>query len=91
MWRTCDARKKKAFPWSLGGARRAHVEGEWLGKMLWAGRHAMDMPWSSEGRGPMGHPWPGAGPFPASKSVPGSALCSTLVPFFSWDSFSFPK
>ena len=52
---------KKAFPWSLGGARRAHVEGEWLGKMLWAGRHAMYMPWSSEGRWPMGHPWPGAG------------------------------
>ncbi len=35
-----------------GRVGRAHVEGEWLGRMFRAGRHARYMPWSSEGRGP---------------------------------------
>ena len=51
MGRTSDARKEImiASPGRLGGAGRAHVEGEWLGRMFRAGRH---VPWSPEGRGP---------------------------------------
>jgi hypothetical protein len=52
MGRTSDARKEIAFPSHLVGAGRAHVEGEWLGRMFRAGRHARYMPWSPEGRGP---------------------------------------
>ena len=42
MGRTSDARKEIASPSHLGGAGRAHVEGEWLGRMFraGAGRHA---------------------------------------------------
>ena len=53
MGRTCDARKEIAFPSHLGGAGRAHVEGEWLGRMFRAGRRATYMPWSPEERGPV--------------------------------------
>ena len=62
MGLTCDARKEIAFPSHQGGAGRAHVEGEWLGRMFRAGRHAGYMPWSSEERGPSPgrHTWPGA-------------------------------
>ena len=52
MGRTSDARKEIAFPSHQGGAGRAHVEGERLGRMFRAGRHAGYMPWSPEGRGP---------------------------------------
>ncbi len=34
MGRTCDTRKEIAFSSHLGGAGRAHVEGEWLGLMF---------------------------------------------------------
>ena len=63
MGRTCDARKEIAFPGHLGGAGRAHVEGEWLGRMFRAGRHAGYMHWSplrGAGRGPGRHTRPGA-------------------------------
>jgi hypothetical protein len=33
-----------AFPSHLGGAGQAHVEGEWLGRMFRAGRHAPGAP-----------------------------------------------
>ena len=52
MGQTCDARKEIAFPSYQGGAGRAHVEGERLGRMFRAGRHVGYMPWSPEGRGP---------------------------------------
>ena len=52
MGQTCDARKEIAFFSHQGGARRAHVEGEWLGRMFRAGRHARYVPWSPEVRGP---------------------------------------
>jgi hypothetical protein len=52
MGRTCDARKEIACPSHLGGAGRAHVEGESLGRMFRAGRHARYVPWSPEERGP---------------------------------------
>jgi hypothetical protein len=52
MGRASDARKEIAFPSHLGGGGRAHVEGEWLGRMFRAGRHGGYMPWSPEGRGP---------------------------------------
>jgi hypothetical protein len=54
MGRASDARKEIAFPGRLGGAGRAHVEGEWLGRMFRAGRHARYVPWSPEGRGGAG-------------------------------------
>ena len=44
MGRTSDARKEIAFPSHQGGAGRAHVEGEWLGRMFRAERHAIYMP-----------------------------------------------
>ena len=50
MGRTSDARKGIAFPSHQAGAGPAHVEGEWLGRMFRAGRHARYMPWSPEGR-----------------------------------------
>ena len=52
MGRTSDARKEIAFPSHQGGAGRAHVEGESLGWMFRAGRHARYVPWSPEERGP---------------------------------------
>ncbi len=52
MGRTCDVRRVDTIPSHQGGAGRAHVEGEWLGRMFRAGRHAGYMPWSPEGRGP---------------------------------------
>ncbi len=39
MGRTSDARKEIAFPSHLGGAGRAHVEGEWLNVAFQAGTH----------------------------------------------------
>jgi hypothetical protein len=67
MGRTSDARKEIACPSYHGGAGRAHVEGEWLGRMLRAGRHARYMPWSPEGRGPgSGAPHLVWGPLPNS-------------------------
>jgi hypothetical protein len=66
MGRTSDARKGIAFPSDQGGAGRAHVEGEWLGRMFRAGRHAIYMPWSPEGRGPgSGAPHEAGSPVPA--------------------------
>ena len=66
MGRTCDARKEIAFPSHQGGAGRAHDEGEWLGRMFRAGRHARYMPWSPEGRGPgSGAPHKAGSPLPA--------------------------
>ena len=71
MGRASDARKEIACPSHLGGAGRAHVEGESLGRMFRAGRHARYMPWSPEGRGPgSGAPHEAWSPLPApSKSA----------------------
>ena len=91
MGRTSDARKGIAFPSHQGGAGRAHVEGEWLGRMFRAGRHGGYMPWSPEGRGPeSGALYLAGGPLPAPSEFgqnfvdgfgkPGSSLREVVWP-----------
>ncbi len=54
-------------------ARESPVEGEWLGRMFRAGRHARYMPWSPEERGPeSGAPHLAWGPLPAPSKSPKS-------------------
>jgi hypothetical protein len=68
MGRTWDVRKEIACPGRLGGAGRAHVTDERLGRMFSAGRHARYLPWSPEERGP------GSGAPPLAWKPPSRAI-----------------
>ncbi len=66
MGRTCDARKEAAFPGRMGGAGRAHAEGEWLGRMFLGGKARQMYVLVARGRGPgSGAPHLARGPLPA--------------------------